>query len=188
MIDLDLGTGLASVWEWAWARHGNMLSWYIRPLFLVPLALAAYRRSVLGIVLSILAMLSSMAWFPAPAVPDPQAREFLAFEQEWLLGSWSVAKLAITLVVPLSLTAYCAAFWRRSLPWGLAVLAFIAVAKVLWSVAFGGSSGSATIVPALAGLGLGGVVLAMVLRRRHRPVSGPRRPGSTRSVGVPAER
>ncbi len=181
MIELDLGAGLASVWEWAWARHGNPLSWYLRPLFLIPLALAAYKRSALGIVLSILAMLSSMAWFPAPAAPDPQVREFLAFEQEWLLGRWNLAKVAITVVVPLSLAAYCAAFWRRSLRWGLTVLAFMALAKILWSVAFGGSSGSATIVPALAGLGLGGAVLAVVLSRG-------RRSGSTRSAGVPAGR
>lgn len=181
MIELDLGAGLSSLWDWAWARHGNLLSWYVRPLFLVPLALAAYRRSALGILLSIVAMLSSMAWFPAPAVPDPRAQEFLAFEQEWLLGEWSLAKVAITLVVPLSLAAYCAAFWRRSLRWGLAVLAFIAVAKILWSVAFGGSSGSALIVPALVGLGTGGVVLAVVLSRH-------RRSGSTRPVDVRAGR
>jgi hypothetical protein len=29
---------------WAWARHHNILSWYIRPLFLLPFCLFAYRR------------------------------------------------------------------------------------------------------------------------------------------------
>ena len=168
MIELDIGATFGAIWDWAWARHGNVLSWYIRPLFLIPLALAAYRRSILGIVGAVVAMLSSMAWFPAPAAPDPRVQEFLAFEQEWLSGGWNAAKVAITVVVPLSLTAYCAAFWKRSLRWGLAVLAFMALGKILWSVAFGGESGSATIVPALAGLGLGGVVLAVVLRRSHR--------------------
>ena len=34
---------------WAWARHHNILSWYIRPRFLLPFCLFAYRRSLLGI-------------------------------------------------------------------------------------------------------------------------------------------
>ena len=31
---------------WAWERHHNILSWYIRPLFLLPFCYFAYRRSL----------------------------------------------------------------------------------------------------------------------------------------------
>jgi hypothetical protein len=34
---------------WAWNRHHNVLSWYIRPLFLLPFCWFAHRRSPLGL-------------------------------------------------------------------------------------------------------------------------------------------
>ena len=56
---------------WAWARHHNILSWYIRPLFLLPFCFFAYRRSLLGIGVTLVALATSMAWFPAPREPEP---------------------------------------------------------------------------------------------------------------------
>ena len=29
---------------WAWARHHNILSWYVRPLFILPFCFFAYMR------------------------------------------------------------------------------------------------------------------------------------------------
>jgi len=49
---------------WAWARHHNVLSWYVRPLFLLPFCYFAYRRSLWGIVLTVVALATSMFWFP----------------------------------------------------------------------------------------------------------------------------
>lgn len=63
---------------WAWERHHNPLSWYIRPLFWLPFAFFAYRRSALGMVLTLLALATSMFWFPPPAHVDPQISRFLA--------------------------------------------------------------------------------------------------------------
>ena len=34
-----------SFWDWLWQRHHNQLSWYIRPLFLIPFCWFAYRSS-----------------------------------------------------------------------------------------------------------------------------------------------
>lgn len=34
--------------EWAWARHHDVLSWYVRPLFIIPFCCFAYRRSPKG--------------------------------------------------------------------------------------------------------------------------------------------
>jgi hypothetical protein len=64
--------------SWAWARHHNPLSWYIRPLFLLPFCYFAYKRSTWGIVLTLFALATSMVWFPEPERPDPRALEFLA--------------------------------------------------------------------------------------------------------------
>ena len=50
--------------NWAWARHQNPLSWYIRPLFILPFCYFAYKKSVRGIVLTLVAVTSSMFWFP----------------------------------------------------------------------------------------------------------------------------
>ncbi len=68
---------------WACARHANILSWYVSPLFLIPLAYFAYRRRFSGIVVTLLALATSMFWFPRPARVTPAVTEFLAFERTW---------------------------------------------------------------------------------------------------------
>jgi hypothetical protein len=155
---------LDAVGSWAWARHHNVLSWYIRPLFLLPLAWAAYRRSAAGIVATLLALATSMAWFPAPGVPDPKVEEFLAFEKEWLTGHWDATKIALSLLPPAGLAAYCIAFWRRSLRWGLLVLGGMAFSKIAWST-IAGEGGGAVVLPALVGLAVGAAVIALAARR-----------------------
>ena len=67
--------------NWAWARHQNPLSWYIRPLFILPFCYFAYKKSVRGIVLTLVAVTSSMFWFPVPATPDPRAVALLDVER-----------------------------------------------------------------------------------------------------------
>ena len=138
--------------SWAWERHHNVLSWYVRPLFLLPLAYFSYRRSLFGIALTLVALATSMFWFPAPERADPKVEEFLAFEREWLTGGWSAKKVVLAPVAPLMLGALCLAFWRRSLLWGLLVINVIALAKVAWGVADGAGTGWAMLGPALAGL------------------------------------
>ena len=59
--------------NWAWERHHNPWSWYIRPLFVLPFCYFAYKRSLWGVSLTIVAVLSSMFWFPAPDAQDPRA-------------------------------------------------------------------------------------------------------------------
>lgn len=138
--------------SWAWQRHHNVLSWYIRPLFLLPLAYFSYRRSLSGIALTLLALATSMFWFPAPERADPRVEEFLAFEKEWLTGEWTTEKILLALAAPLILGALCLAFWRRSLLWGLVVINASALAKMAWGVADGAGTGWAMLGPALAGL------------------------------------
>jgi len=100
--------------SWAWSRHHNVLSWYIRPLFLIPFCYFAYRHSLFGITLTLLGLATSMFWFPAPASVSPAVAEMLASEQVYLLGEWTLLKVLIALIVPVTFTALALAFWKRS--------------------------------------------------------------------------
>jgi hypothetical protein len=145
----DLPGWLGDFLNWAWARHHNILSWYIRPLFLLPFCYFAYRRSALGIVLTIVALATSMFWFPVPAQPDPQVTAFLQDELVWITSPWTPLKWALTLATPICLGLLAAAFWARSWSYGLALLNAITLIKALFSVGIGQES-SWSIMPALA--------------------------------------
>jgi hypothetical protein len=162
---------------WAWARHHNELSWYIRPLFLLPFCYFAYRRSLWGIVLTVLALVTSMFWFTAPERVDPRADEFLAVEKDYLTGDWTLTKILLALLVPVSFAALAVAFWRRSLVWGLTVINVMVLVKIVWSFYFGEESGGLTLLPsALVGLAVCDAVILYVVRRmRKRSSSKPLR-------------
>ena len=76
---------LQNLAEWAWTRHHNPLSWYIRPLFLIPFCYFAWRRNLTGVAATLVALATSMFWFPALASPDPRVAEFLEAERQYLL-------------------------------------------------------------------------------------------------------
>lgn len=138
--------------DWAFERHQNQLSWYIRPLFIIPFCYFAYKRSWAGIMVTMFMVFTSMFWFPKPAVVSNQVAEFLEMEKEYLTGGWGLSKVLIALLIPASLSALAAAFWKRSLLVGMAVMVFIALAKISWSVVWGGESGKSVLVPAMVGL------------------------------------
>lgn len=138
--------------SWAWARHHNPLSWYIRPLFLLPFCYFAYKRNIWGIVLTLFALATSMFWFPEPERPDPRVVEFLAAEKEYLTGDWTLTKVLLSLLVPVSFTALAVTFCRRSLLYGLVVIDSMVLVKIAWSFYYGGESGLALLPPALVGL------------------------------------
>jgi hypothetical protein len=158
---------------WAWNRHHNVLSWYIRPLFLLPFCWFAHRRSPLGIVATLVALATSMAWFPAPTTPDPAVVAMLDAERGYLLGPWTAGKVLISLLVPATFTALAVAFWRRSLRWGLVVVNGAVLFKIGWTYAVGDTTAAnAHLVPALVGLTVTDallVVAARVLAQRSRP-------------------
>lgn len=151
--------------EWAWLRHHNPLSWYIRPLFLIPFCYFAWRRSLTGIAVTLVALATSMFWFPAPAQPDPRVAGFLDAEREYLLGEWGAAKILFTAMVPLFLFALAFAFWRRSIWIGLAVIAAGSLLKIGWSLYYGGESGWAVVPPAIAGLIVITVIMVVMKRK-----------------------
>ena len=151
---------------WAWDRHHNVISWYIRPLFLLPFCYFAYRRSLLGISLTLFALATSMFWFPKPEQPDPKVLEFLEMEKAHLTGAWTLSKTLLTLLVPISLAALALAFWKRSVILGLVVMDALALGKVVWSFYYGGTAGGSVIAsPALAGLVICNAVVLLVARK-----------------------
>ena len=164
---------------WAWARHHNVLSWYVRPLFILPFCFFAYRRSLLGIVLTLLALATSMFWFPAPEHPSPAVNEMLASEREYLTADWTLWKVAIALLVPAGFAALALAFWRRSLVWGLVVINAMVLLKVGWTFLFSTQAGAMSHLPA-AVLGLvvcDALILYVIRRMRARSPSERPRPG-----------
>jgi hypothetical protein len=140
---------LSDFLSWVWARHHNELSWYVRPLFLLPFCYFAYRRSVWGIVMTLLVFLTSLFWFPAPENPTPRVQGYLAWERQFLTEGSVAARVALALLVLGFFAALAAAFWKRSWPWGLAVINVGTLLKVAWSVAFGGAAGWASLTPSL---------------------------------------
>ena len=172
---------LTELVTWAWARHHNVLSWYVRPLFLLPFCFFAWRRSWTGTIGTVLALMSSVAWFPAPRTPDPAVIEMLRVEEEYLLGEWTIGKVAIALVIPLVFVGIGAALWRRSLGWALVVINAAVLFKVAWTFAVdAGSAGALAHLPA-ALIGLA-VVDAVLVGVGHRL----RRQGAATAPGSPA--
>ena len=163
---------------WAWARHHNVLSWYVRPLFILPFCFFAYRRNLLGIVLTLIALTTSMFWFPAPEHTSPAVNEMLKAEEMYLTGNWTLWKVLIALLVPLTFAALGLAFWRRSLLWGLAVVNAAILFKIAWTFLFSTEAGALSHLPAaVIGLVVCDAMILYVMRKIRAGSSGRSLPG-----------
>jgi hypothetical protein len=165
--------------SWAWARHHNPLSWYIRPLFVLPFCYFAYKKSKWGVGLTIVAVLSSMYWFPAPSETDPRAEAFLAMERQYVASPWTLSKVAMTALVPAWFVALGAAFWRRSWLVGLAVINGGALLKVVWSFHVAGSNAWSIVPPVTLGALIVNAVMVYAYRRARRRTMPEQPRGST---------
>ena len=154
--------------SWVWARHHNELSWYVRPLFLLPFCFFAYKRSLLGVCVTLLVFPTSLFWFPAPEDPSPRVEGYLAWERQFLTEGSVAARVALALLVVGFFVALAAAFWRRSWLWGLAVINAGTLLKVIWSVAFGGAAGWASLVPSLFTLAVTDAAILLAARWSKR--------------------
>ena len=161
---------LSDFLSWVWDRHHNELSWYVRPLFLLPFCYFAYRRSVWGIVVTLLVFPTSLFWFPAPENSSSRVEGYLAWERQFLTEGSIAARVALVLLVLGFFVALVAAFWKRSWLWGLAVLNVGTLLKVIWSLAFGGAAGWASLAPSLFTLAVtdAAIVLAARWLKRRR--------------------
>ena len=114
LVALTATGSLDGFLSWVWARHHNELSWYVRPLFLLPFCYFAYRRSVLGIVVTLLLFPTSLFWFPAPENPSPRVEEYLAWERHFLTEGSVLARVVLLLLVVAFFVALSTPFWKRS--------------------------------------------------------------------------
>ena len=161
---MDLSELVNDLLSWIWARHHNELSWYVRPLFLLPFCYFAYRRSLLGILVTLMVFPTSLFWFPAPENPSSRVEGYLAWEHQVLTEGSVAARVALVLLVIGFFVALAAAFWKRSWLWGLAVLNAGALLKVIWSVAFGGAAGWASLAPSLFTLAVTDAAILLAAR------------------------
>ncbi|WP_017573758.1 hypothetical protein [Nocardiopsis halotolerans] len=155
---------------WAWPRHLNPLSWYVRPLFFLPIAYLCWTRRPVPLALTIVAMLSSFFWFPAPERIDPAMAGVLEMEKELFTDPTWVTWATLPLV-PALLGSLCAAFWYRSLGWGLIVINGGLALKIAWTVANSGADGLATVLPLGLGMALMTTAVVAVARWRSLPLS-----------------
>lgn len=92
--------------EWAFIRHHNILSWYIRPLFIILIILGALKKSYAIIFVTIFCLFTSMFWFPEPKKVNESVIKFLDFEKNYLTNGWTVDKIFVLLAILLFLSFY----------------------------------------------------------------------------------
>ncbi len=153
---------------WAFNRHLNILSWYIRPLFIIPIIFFAFKRSWSGIFCSIFLLFTSMFWFPAPVNPSLMEKEFLQFEMDYLQGVWDIQKILISLLVPVFFILIIMSAWKHSFKWLIRTLIGAMLMKVLWSITFSGNSGISILKPAIGGLSICLVTVWYFIRHKHK--------------------
>lgn len=151
--------------EWAFKRHQNVLSWWIRPLMLIPFALAAWFRSWPFIWLSLIALFTSMFWFPAPDIPDAKVMEFLAMEKQLLSAGWNVQNIFGALGVCLYGILLGAAIWHRSILLTIAAILCGGLLKIIWSVIFSPQAGTSILPMAVAGTIFAAIIIGFVISK-----------------------
>ncbi|MDX8367946.1 hypothetical protein [Cytobacillus sp. IB215665] len=138
--------------NWTFERHHNVLSWYVRPLFLIPFCFFAYKRSLAGISATIFLQFTSMFWFPKPETTNELVNQFLAMEMVYLQGELNFSLISQTLLIPISFIALGVVLWKRNLKLGISVVILMTIGKMIWSVVQGGESGTSIFIPAMLGL------------------------------------
>jgi hypothetical protein len=87
------------------------------PVVYPPLYLLRLQAKLEGLFLTVIALATSMFWFPAPETVDPMVEQFLQAERDYLFGTWNVGKILLTLTIPAFFYFLALAFWKRSWWW-----------------------------------------------------------------------
>jgi hypothetical protein len=143
------------------------LNWYIRPLFIIPFCYFAYKKSVRGIIVTVLAALSSMFWFPAPSIENAQASEFLSMERRYITGTWTNLMIAFAALIPVWFALLFLCFRKRW--WLLGVLAINggAILKIAWGFVIAGDSAWSIVPPVVVGAIVVNACVLFAFRRWH---------------------
>jgi len=67
--------------NWKFERHHKVLGWYMKPLFIIPIVIFAFKKSFTGIFASIY----KYVLLPCSCCKEPSSFRFLAFEMEYLI-------------------------------------------------------------------------------------------------------
>ena len=162
--------GFEPLLDWAWARHHNEWSWYIRPVFVLAFCAASwFRKPFLIVSLAVFFPLSAVI-FPAPEHPKPHVVEFLLAERQLLEALTAVQFATFVLAVSLFLTLLAAAFWKRNLWLGVLVANLGGAAKLLFGYWAWGETGSAAILPTLVTAFVFNAICYMTWRLRRQSV------------------
>ena len=137
---------------WAFQRHYNILSWYIRPLFIIQIIWSAYKKLFSGISISIFGLFTSMFWFPKPNITNPEIVKFLNFEANYLKSGWTIDKIVLLFTVIIFFVFIIVSTWTKN--WKLLLLILIATAilKIFNSYLLTGKSALSMLKPAVTGL------------------------------------
>lgn len=141
--------------------------------FVLPFCYFAYKKNIWGMALTVVAVTSSMFWFPAPAAADPRVTAFLAMERQYVTGPLTPGKAAMTMLVPLWFIALALSFRRRSWVGGFIVISVGTLLKIIWSFSFGGESAWAIVPPVALGFILCAGILLYAFRRVRHGLEGP---------------
>jgi hypothetical protein len=156
--------------NWAFQRHLNPLSWYIRPIFLIILAYFAYKHSWKGLILTFVIMMSSMVWFPAPETINSQMKTVLEYEK--MLLSNPVSAIITVAFMMIFVFSVGMAFWKHSLKLGLVILNVTLIGKVILSLLLTGNDGWAPLGNTIFGLILvNGIGMFLIYRKRATKTS-----------------
>lgn len=135
------------VMDWAWARHHNEWSWYIRPLILIAFCYAAWSRSLVFVLLFALMFPVSAVLFPAPDQPKDFVLRFLAAERNLLEAMSAVELIGFVVAVGVFLSLLAACLWKRSFWLGVLVANAGGALKLAFSLYFWGETGQAALLP-----------------------------------------
>ena len=158
---------------WAFSRHQNILSWYIRPLFIIPIVIGAYKQSFSILFMSIFGLFTSMFWFPKPEAVDEQVHLFLEFEKNYLTIGWTTEKIFVCTLILLFFIFMIYTTWNRK--WGQLLWVVIAgaVLKVVHSILSSGENGMALVKPAATGLVICIVIIVFIKNKKEKKLGKP---------------
>lgn len=112
----------------------------------------AYRRQLLGVGLSIFALVTSMIWFPKPHQVSPWVLDFLTYEQAFLQEGVTIKTSLFAILVVAFFVGIVCVLWRRSWRWAGLILIVTALTKLIWSLIDSGRAALTIALPALFGL------------------------------------
>ena len=156
--------------NWAWARHAESTQLVYSPAVHSAVLLLCVQEEPLGHGADLVAVTSSMFWFPVPATPDPRAAALLDVERQYVGGPLTLERIVLTALIPI---------WFVALAWGVRRRSWLGVAtvigsgtflKVAWLFREAGSNAWLIIPPVALGTAVCACVLSIAYTRvRNRP-------------------